>query len=101
MTSFELALAIAHPLLTFVLASLVLRARIRARRTHSSRPAFVATISGIVACALVMMMAGARWWLRPDWPSLGVLSVLAATVLAFLWQSPAPESADRPNEVRS
>lgn len=92
MTSFEIAIAIAHPLATIVLASLAIRSRVRSRSAHSSSFAFVATVAGIVACALLMLIAGARWWLRPAWASLGMLSIAASTILTALWLT-APSSS--------
>lgn len=99
MTPGELSLAVLYPAVTVAVTVLAIRSQYRARSSASSRRGARSVAVGMSVCCAIMILAGARWWLLPDWPSLAILSVAAAAVLAALWIGPSPRDDDRDNAV--
>lgn len=84
MTYGELCVAVLYPVGVIAFTVFGVRSQYRARAAETSPLAAHAVNVGMSLCGAVMVLAGARWWLMPSWPRLGMWSTAAGAVFTVL-----------------
>lgn len=82
-----MAVAVGFPVIVSVMTFFAVRSQYRARAADESKTAAHVAATIILICAAVVIVAGARWWLVPSWPSLSIWSMVASTIIGSLWAS--------------